>query len=125
MAEILERVRERLEEVRTKAKARIEEIRARVIGGAGGKEMKGGILEEVREKGVIGAIEARFPKVREVREKGVVRYVEERVPRIKEIRERGILTRGGGATEFVSKVTPTTRPTTPARPSKREIVYGD
>ena len=73
---IVERARERVEDIRAKgAMVVLEEKFPKV------KEMRGGgsfaspqipTLKDVREKGVLGVLEKSFPKVRELREKGVL-----------------------------------------------------
>ena len=80
---LVEKARERLEEVRAKGPmATLEEKFPKV------KELRGnpasGILREGRilgEGGILG----------DVREKGVLAVLEEKFPRVKEIRERGLL----------------------------------
>ena len=66
---IVETARERLEEVRAKgAMAVVKEFR----GSSGGILGEGGILGNVREKGVLAVLEEKFPRVKEIREKGLL-----------------------------------------------------
>jgi len=75
--EVRTRVRARVEEVRTRARARVEEIRARlgvrpILGGEKGRSPEIPTVKEVLEKGVLGVLEERFPRIKEIREKRIL-----------------------------------------------------
>ena len=131
---LVEKARERLEEVRAKgamavlrgneggnpggivekARERLEEVRARGLREGGilrGEGILGeGILGDVREKGVLGVLEEKFPRVKEIRERGLLGGVgseskssgaeegteastllEEKEPHVKAVRARVLL----------------------------------
>jgi len=70
MSAIVERARERVEEVRTRGVRTVLEERfpkLREMGAGGGSK---GILG--RNPGIIATLEERFPKVREIRERGIL-----------------------------------------------------
>jgi len=70
MSAIVERARERVEEVRTRGVRTVLEERfpkIKEIGAGGGSK---GILG--RNPGIIATLEERFPKVREIRERGIL-----------------------------------------------------
>jgi len=83
---IVERARERVEEIKAKGAMAVVEERfpkiKEIRGGGGGG---GGILG--------GGSSPEIPTIKEVREKGILTVLEERFPKVKEIRERGILAR--------------------------------
>jgi len=82
MSAIVERARERVEEIKAKgAMAVLEEKFPKIkeIRGGGGKGLLGGgsspelpTIKEIREKGVLTVLEEKFPKVKEFREKGIL-----------------------------------------------------
>lgn len=79
---LVERARERVEEVKAKGAMAVVEERFPKI-----KEIRGG-------GGILGGGSSpELPTMREIREKGILTVLEEKLPRVKEIRERGILTR--------------------------------
>lgn len=115
---IVERARERVEEVRTKGVlASLKELRGG--GSSSGGSPQHPTIKEIREKGVLAVLEEKFPKVREIRgggggspelptlkdirEKGILGVLEERYPRVKEMRERGILARLGASSKPVGE----------------------
>ena len=78
---LVERARERVEEIRAKGAMavveekfpKIKEIRGGgVLGGSSGSSPELPSLKDVREKGVLGVLEERFPKVKEIRERGIL-----------------------------------------------------
>jgi len=72
MSTIVERARERVEEVRTKGVRTVLEERfpkIREIGAGGGSK---GILGLVGNPGIVATLEERFPKVKEIRERGIL-----------------------------------------------------
>ena len=88
---LVEQARARLEEVRDRAKTRLETVRGGSSGLGGGLGV-GPVLGSSIE----------FPKIKEIREKGILTVLEEKFPRVKEIRERGILARGAPSGETPS-----------------------
>ncbi|TRZ48290.1 MAG: hypothetical protein D4S01_10595 [Dehalococcoidia bacterium] len=86
MSSMVEKARERLEEVRTKgARATLEEKFPKI------KEMRGGGM--LRSGGSSGGNNPEVPALKDIREKGVLGVLGERFPKVKEMRERGILAR--------------------------------
>lgn len=79
---LVEKARERLEEVRAKGPMatleekfpKIKEVRGSSGSSSSGGLLnsEGGILSDIREKGVIGVLEEKFPRVKEIREKGIL-----------------------------------------------------
>jgi len=81
-ATIMEQARTRLEETRTKLKARAEALRggkgvlgSKLLGESSGGLLlgevlgKGALLTAVKEKGALGVLEEKFPKIKEIRER--------------------------------------------------------
>ena len=73
---LVERARERVEEIRTKGPATVLEEKfpklREIRGGGSSSSPQLPTLRDIREKGVLGVVAEKFPKVKEIRETGII-----------------------------------------------------
>jgi len=102
---LVEQVRSRVEEIRTRVRSRVEAIR-------GGGTLGGSILRGSSETSVLGGniLGQGLPVVKEIREKGAISVLQERFPRLKEVRAA------------VPSVTPPAAPTPPSPPTPTKFL---